>query len=402
MYRGKQLGESWASLGAGTLKENMQLTLMGSAEEITEEAAEKVVFEEDLNILEKAGLLKAEHPPGLMNLGNTCYLNSALQLLGSIPELRTHAKKYAASTPLQDQPLVKQFGVLCSDFESNLPQLMPMLLWSALKQSYPQFDQKTDEGHPMQHDSEEALSSILYSLDSKLPQLELPADAPPGALEAASFSGTSAIQQLLHGRFETHTTCLEKPEDVSDSEESFLKLKCHIDIKTNFLMDGIQPTLTEQIEKYSPFLDRNALYQTTRTFSRLPKYLIVHFVRFLWRKGEGSKEGARAKILRPVDFPMELDLFPLCSKTLQQKLKYKRDILERHEQSKLGLASKSAAASSTSTALDQPSSSVSSILDPFENDSGMYELTGVVSHKGRTAYGGHYVAWIRDAKDPNL
>lgn len=37
----------------------------------------------------------------------------------------------------------------------------------------------------------------------------------------------------------------------------------------------------------------------------------------------------------------------------------------------------------------------------FENDTALYELTAVVSHRGRDADGGHYVAWIKE-KDSAL
>jgi ubiquitin carboxyl-terminal hydrolase 14 len=36
-----------------------------------------------------------------------------------------------------------------------------------------------------------------------------------------------------------------------------------------------------------------------------------------------------------------------------------------------------------------------------ENRTGMYELIGVLSHKGRAADSGHYVAWVRQSQDEN-
>ena len=34
-------------------------------------------------------------------------------------------------------------------------------------------------------------------------------------------------------------------------------------------------------------------------------------------------------------------------------------------------------------------------LDPNSNNSGYYELTAVLTHKGRSSSSGHYVAWVR-------
>lgn len=38
------------------------------------------------------------------------------------------------------------------------------------------------------------------------------------------------------------------------------------------------------------------------------------------------------------------------------------------------------------------------ILDIGSNNSGYYELIGVLTHKGRSSSSGHYVAWIRRKK----
>lgn len=50
--------------------------------------------------------------------------------------------------------------------------------------------------------------------------------------------------------------------------------------------------------------------------SRLPAYLTVQFVRFYYKE----KESINAKILKDVKFPLELDVFELCSPELQERL----------------------------------------------------------------------------------
>lgn len=64
---------------------------MGSCGDLPVAPAEKIVFLEDMNENE---LSKTLHlPAGLVNLGNTCYLNATIQSLCTVPELREYLEK---------------------------------------------------------------------------------------------------------------------------------------------------------------------------------------------------------------------------------------------------------------------------------------------------------------------
>lgn len=59
-----------------------------------------------------------------------------------------------------------------------------------------------------------------------------------------------------------------------------------------------------------------AIYNKTSRISRLPSYLTVQFVRFFWK----AERNIKAKILRKVKFPMELDATDFCTDELKNKI----------------------------------------------------------------------------------
>jgi ubiquitin carboxyl-terminal hydrolase 14 len=334
----------------------------------------------------------------------------------------------------------------------------PLMFLNALRTAFPQFAQKAKDGHGYaQQDAEEAWSQIVSQLRSKLTVKDA-----AGASDAAAQQQLSWIDKYMSGKFESTMECDEPAakeggEEPVHSEDLFLKLNCHITVETNHLRDGLAAGLKEQIEKRSEVLGRNAVYTKTSRIARLPKHLPVHFVRFDWRKDTNKK----AKIMRKVTFPDELDALEFCTDDLRKVLVPVRDKIReirkeeddveraRKRQKRMKAGEENDAGPNSKEPLQKKKEAekkkedakkpaedmemaeveyktdaqveeerAASILaakkellalvdpkmaaDEGANQTGLYELRGVITHQGNSADSGHYTSFIKKQgpKDP--
>ncbi|OBT57258.1 hypothetical protein VE04_01895 [Pseudogymnoascus sp. 24MN13] len=425
---------------------------------------EKTKFVEDMTEAEQARQDGAT-PAGLQNLGNTCYLNSTLQTLRAVPELQKELAKYKGTTD-SNSALggLSQFGLggpsagldltaslrdLYSQMSDTQEGFPPLVFLSALRNLYPQFAQKAKSGNGYaQQDAEEAWSQIVSQLRQKL------------KMKDTDDSETSFIDKYMAGRFSSSLECddpaaKELGEEPIVTSEPFLKLDCHISARTDDLRDGLAAGVDEQIEKKSALLDRDTMYTKKSKLARLPTYLTVHFVRFYWKR-EAQK---KAKIMRKVTFPHELDVVEFCTDHLKSMLIPVRDKVRdvrkevedverarkrqkrQHDKEEADKAAGivdsvteskksdpapakpaegSAAAAGGDTEMTDETyktdaeieaERAASILnakkelhalinpelakDEGANKSGLYELRGVVTHQGASADSGHYTSYVK-------
>lgn len=339
----------------------------------------------------------------------------------------------------------------------------PLMFLNAFRAAYPQFAERSRDGRGYaQQDAEEAWSQIVSTLRGKLkPEGQGSSSGGP------NVSQNSFVDEYLGGRFERHEECNDPEakdagEDLQKKgDETFFKLDCHVASKEiNHLREGVTAALTDRYEKKSPTLNRDVEYTTTSRIARLPKYLPVHFVRFFWKRDVNKK----AKILRKVTFPHELDCVEYCTDELKTHLIPVRDKIRevrkeqldveraKKRQKKMQQAEeadagrelkakgpadeKSLASEKKDSLAPQPARStkancnidmtdgetyktdaqveeerathiallktellanVSSALsaDKGANQTGLYELRGVVTHQGASADSGHYAACVK-------
>ncbi|KAF9614059.1 hypothetical protein IFM89_014859 [Coptis chinensis] len=330
----------WAKLG---VKEGQKLMMMGTADEIVKAPEKGPVFMEDLP--EEEQVVAVGHTAGMFNLGNTCYMNSTVQCLHSVPELKSALIEYPGRSNELDQTshlLTVATRDLFSELDKNVKPVAPMQFWMVLRKKYPQFGQMHNGGY-MQQDAEECWTQLMYTLSQSLKA--------PGSSKTAFYY----VSNFFGDKF----TCRENVEPL----------------KELFGVDLVS------------------------------RYLTVQFVRFFWKRESNQK----AKILRKVDYPLELDVYDLCSDELRKKLEVPRKILRDEEGKKLGLkpSDKNSGAkdndvkmidaegSSNGSGETSNATSQEGIPAKKEQLTGIYDLVSVLTHKGRSADSGHYVAWVK-------
>lgn len=442
-----------SALNLSGISPPIQMLMMGSAT-LPVEPVKKTVFLEDLPPEEAAKMVE---PSGLVNLGNTCYLNSVTQCLRVIPQLRDGLRSYTPSTSNGASQQGQMHALLLKSLLSTMESLdkspkaiSPNNLVMSTKMSFPQMAQTGPGGAPMQQDAEEFYSSIMGVCAGEMRgesaiNAAFHGEKPSGdALDGAD----NVIDAVFGMKMEETLTCDEltatTTDDAMDTDANALmeppvvtydlhrKLVCNIQggsdsssqVNITHIGEGIQLSLTGKLEKYSEALGRNAQWTRSQKIARLPPCLVVQFGRFYWKATPDSQDhaGVKCKVMKPVGFHSVFDVYEFCSDKVKKVLKVARDKALAEEEDRVAKKlrgeddddedkkedvamvedDEEAAALKAALAMSvEPEQPPVGPGLPAEFQ-GLYELFAVVTHKGRDADGGHYMGWVKaDNTDSN-
>mmetsp|Transcript_60234 Transcript_60234/g.179390 ORF Transcript_60234/g.179390 Transcript_60234/m.179390 type:complete len:373 (+) Transcript_60234:3-1121(+) len=280
-----------------------------------------------------------------------------------------------------------------SQLQSTTSSIAPLQFVMALRQRFPRFAEMQNGGY-MQQDADECLRGLLTVLAGTMP----------------TQGGSNLVDDLFGFKLKSSLKCLECDEEPPQTSEDLQRvLICHLGTQTepvSHIHQGVQLSLKEHIEKSSPVLGRNAQYEKSSHLSSLPPYLVVQFARFGY-KGANEWAGTSAskvKLIRKCAFSHTFDVFDCAEEELKKRLSVGRvkkkeqedEALERERQAKVGKVSSGSTAPAKAEEDVEMTPAEDTEMKPAgveELDTGYYQLISIISHKGRTADGGHYVGW---------
>jgi len=374
MMKGSTLKDTWSGFES-KLKNGVTILLMGSADPLPEAPKEEIRFLEDMTEGEQNKALQM--PPGLINLGNTCYLNSVIQCLRTMPELREAIKNMDHNNA---EPLLLGLSALWRQMDESGEAATPLIFLQFIHQQFPQFAERDDKGKLKQQDANEAWLGIVRYLQ----------------LLKGDHPNKDIISQLMGIKMKRVTKCIEEGGETEPKIEftDELSLSCFIDQNVKYLMTGIQSQLKENIEKRSEKLQRNANHEQTSTITRLPQYVAVNFIRFFYKQDKNVS----AKILKDVKFPEDFDMWDICDDELKAKIKPQREKLKEIADKEMEIMSKKKRAGVKKIEKLKYTQFEKNYFedDIGSNSTGWYTLKAVLTHQGRSSDAGHYIGWTRN------
>jgi ubiquitin carboxyl-terminal hydrolase 8 len=270
----------------------------------------KVNYESLPNALKSKELLDEEFGglAGFLNLGNTCYINSALQCLTNTQPLVDYFLAGIYEHEINsDNPagtrgeLARGIGeIICIQWLGDYEKIAPKYLVSVCQTYSPQFSVNE------QHDSHEFLVSLLDKLHEDLNRVREPQSCHSAehtvteeVIAALKWeehlqSGCSVIVDLFQGQLKSTVRCTKCPY-VSVTFDTFMYLSLPLPkTKLTTLQECLAEfTKEEQLEADQLWVCPVCLVpnQAMKKFDiwKVPPVLVIHLKRFKTNRGASSK-----------------------------------------------------------------------------------------------------------------
>jgi ubiquitin C-terminal hydrolase len=300
---------------------------------------------------------------GLANLGNTCFLNSAVQCLCSTETLLDYFKKVSENPSMlkTQSKLVQAFSDTINSIRTSPPNsiIRPSALRNNVVAVAKQFDNYE------QHDSQELLRFLMSGLHdhlnrvTQMPKYEQIVDQPGDSDQVRATRwwknytdrNDSIIADSFAGQLKSEIIC-QKCQNSSLAFDPFWDLSLPIPKPPKKSSSGValsadgsdhKCTLKDCFEEFTTqelLTDDDVVYcskckkhrECTKQLSiyRLPPYLCLHLKRFSF------KSSGRFKLQSVVSFPTVLDLSEYMPETDNNTYKYVLYAVSNHSGSSSG------------------------------------------------------------------